>query len=479
MTVNFSRFFRVCNPSKTLNLGKAEDQQYYIDFSEVRGSNIIRELRRTITFSEDEPTCQLFTGHMGCGKSTELSRLKRELEEEGYHVVYFESSNDLDLADVEISDILLTIARQVIQSLEQAKIRLQPTRFQSLVQGAAKLLNSEVTGLKVNVPELQAGGVGVRMADDIGIGIISNDDEYSLGFGIGEITTKAKNSKDIRSLLRQHLEPRVNNIVEAINTELIEPAQKQLQKQGKAGLVVIVDNLDRIHNKPKSRERNQPEYLFVDQGEYLNQLKCHMVYTIPLILAFSNDQENLRNRFGSEHLLLPMVQVQEKDGSPSDAGIALLRQMVLARAFPHVEPEQRLSLITKVFDSPQTLDRLCLVSGGHVRNLLVLLRNCLRKDEPPLSRNLVESVISQRRNELSRAITPDEWELLRHVAENRTVRGEEEYQILLKSLFVFEYCNDHGCWYNVNPVLADAKELKETRLLAEVGNREQGTGNRE
>ena len=457
MTVNFSRFFRVCNPSKTLNLGKAEDQQYYIDFSEVRGSNIIGELRRTIVFSEDEPTCQLFTGHIGCGKSTELSRLKRELEQQEYHVVYFESSNDLDLADVEISDILLTIARQVIQSLEKAKIKLQPTRFQSLVQGAAKLLNSEVTGLKVNVPEFQVPGLGVKMPGEIGLS--SQEGEYSLGFGIGEITTKAKNSKDIRSLLRQHLEPRVNNIVEAINTELIEPAQQQLQQQGKAGLVVIVDNLDRIDNKLKSRERNQPEYLFVDRGEYLNQLKCHVVYTIPLILAFSNDQENLRNRFGSEHLLLPMVQVKEQDGSPSDAGIALLRQMVLARAFPNVEPEQRLSLITKVFDSPQTLDRLCVVSGGHVRNLLVLLRNCLKKDELPLSRNLVERVISQRRNELSRAITPDEWQLLRHVAEHKTVRGEEEYQILLKSLFVFEYCNGHGCWYDINPVLADAKEL--------------------
>ncbi|NEO42782.1 MAG: AAA family ATPase [Moorea sp. SIO4A3] len=447
MKVNFRRFFRVCNPSKTLNLGKAEDQQYYIDFSEVRGSNIIRELTRTIVFSEEEPTCQLFTGHIGCGKSTELSRLKRELEQQGYHVVYFESSNDLDLADVEISDILLTIARQVIQSLEQAKIKLQPTRFQSLVQGAAKLLNSEVTGLKVNVPEFGE------------IGLSSQEDEYSLAFGIGEITTKAKNSEDIRSLLRQHLEPRVNNIVEAINTELIEPAQQQLQQQGKAGLVVIVDNLDRIHNKPKSGQRNQPEYLFVDQGEYLNQLKCHVVYTIPLILAFSNDQENLRNRFGCEHQVLPMVRVKEADGSPSDAGIALLREMVLARAFPDVEPEQRIGLITKVFDTPQTLDRLCLVSGGHVRNLLVLLRNCLRKDEPPLSRNLVDSVISQRRNELSRAITPDEWELLRHVAEHKTVRGEEEYQILLKSLFVFEYCNGHGCWYDINPVLADAKEL--------------------
>jgi len=51
-----------------------------------------------------------FTGHIGCGKSTELLRLKTELEQQGFHVVYFESSQDLDMADVDISDILLAIA---------------------------------------------------------------------------------------------------------------------------------------------------------------------------------------------------------------------------------------------------------------------------------------------------------------------------------------------------------------------------------
>ena len=61
-------------------------------------------------FSPDEPTCELFTGHIGCGKSTELLRLKAELEQEGFHVVYFESSQDLEIGDVDITDIMLAIA---------------------------------------------------------------------------------------------------------------------------------------------------------------------------------------------------------------------------------------------------------------------------------------------------------------------------------------------------------------------------------
>jgi hypothetical protein len=34
-------------------------------------------------------------------------RLKTELEQEGFHVVYFESSEDLEMADVDIGDVML------------------------------------------------------------------------------------------------------------------------------------------------------------------------------------------------------------------------------------------------------------------------------------------------------------------------------------------------------------------------------------
>ena len=246
MSLDLPTFFKASNPTKTLDLSKEEDRKYYIDFSLVRGTDIIYELKRTIIFSGDDPTCQLFTGHIGCGKSTELFRLKKELEEQDFLVVYFESSVDLDMADVDISDILLAIARQLSQSLEEVKIQLQPTRFHQFLQGATNLLASEVTGLKVNVPKI--GGTGLN----------SEDDKVPLSVSIGEITTKAKHSNNIRSLLRQYTEPRVNIILDSINNELIKPANEQLKKRKKAGLVVIIDNLDRIDNREKLPGRNQP-----------------------------------------------------------------------------------------------------------------------------------------------------------------------------------------------------------------------------
>lgn len=105
MKPDLRRFFRACNPSKVLRQEDAEDQKYYIDFSGVRGAEIVEELGETIWLMSPDYTCQLFTGHIGCGKSTELLRLKAQLEQQGFHVVYFESSQDLDMGDVDISDI--------------------------------------------------------------------------------------------------------------------------------------------------------------------------------------------------------------------------------------------------------------------------------------------------------------------------------------------------------------------------------------
>jgi pantothenate kinase-related protein Tda10 len=85
MGLDLPKFYSASNPSKPLSMGTVEERQYYIDFSPVRGNKIIESLKRTIALiSPNEPTCQLFTGHIGCGKSTELLRLQTELEQQGY-----------------------------------------------------------------------------------------------------------------------------------------------------------------------------------------------------------------------------------------------------------------------------------------------------------------------------------------------------------------------------------------------------------
>ena len=429
MTLDLKRFYRTCNPSKTLNTANPSDLKFYIDFSSVRGSNVIRELERTIALlSNNEPTCQLFTGHIGCGKSTELLQLKQRLEERGYHVVYFESSQDLDMADVDITDVLLATIRQASASLEQAGIRVKPAYFKKLFGEIVEWLQTP----------------------------IDLDFEAELSIGIGKVTAKTKDSPQLRKQLRQYLEPRTSNLLESINDEFLLPAQHNLLQSGKQGLVVIIDNLDRVDSTLKPSGRKQEEYLFVDRGEQLKGLNCHLVYTIPLALAFSNDLSQITNRFGVEPKVLPMVPVKQRDGNPYEAGLAFLRQMILARAFPDQSEAERLASVGDVFTETADLDYVCQMSGGHVRTLLSLLFRCMQQEDPPFSHQCLEHVVQRRQGELTRAIDDKEWEVLKRVVQQKSVKGEEDYHLLLRSLFVYEYQDTEGSWFDINPILLGA-----------------------
>lgn len=435
MLLDLERFYQACNPSRPLIIGNASDRRYYIDFAAVRGGKIIEALQRTIArISPDVPTCQLFTGHLGCGKSTELLRLKAELEVQQFHVVYFESTHVLEMADVDVTDILLAIAGQVSQSLEAMKIRLKPTYFTKLFGEIVDFLQTPI---------------------DLGV-------EAELSVGIAKITAKTKESPQLRRRLRDYLEPRTANILQSINQELLERANKELKTRGKKGLVVIVDNLDRVAIRPLPSGRSLPEYLFIERGEQLRKLNCHVVYTIPLALTFSNDSAELQHRLGGgvAPKMLPMIPVRLRSGEIFTQGLAMMQQMVLARAFPDILPSDRLGLITEVFDSRETLDRLCLISGGHVRDLLGLLFDCLREQDPPFERECVELVIQRQRDYRANAIDPHEWELIFQVVQQQRVRGDIQYHALLRSLFVFEYRDHQGAWFAVNPVLAETEKFK-------------------
>jgi hypothetical protein len=266
----------------------------------------------------------------------------------------------------------------------------EPKKLKELLQGAWRVFNAEVTGVKGKIP-----GVG-------DVGISGDGNKFTLGLGIGEITAKAKDDAKLREGLNQFLGPRKTQLIEVINTELLESTIAKLKAQGKKGLVAIVDNLDRIDNRAKAWGKPQQEYLFVDQGEYFKKLHCHLVYTMPLALKFSNSYANLTQRF-DDPKVLPMVPVRSPARNNHEGGMKLLRQMVLARTFSHWDEQQRLGTIPEIFESAETLDSLCRVSGGHLRHLLKLLNAWIMEEmQFPLGGETLERITVDCRVELER-----------------------------------------------------------------------------
>lgn len=430
MSLDLASFHHACSPSGTL-VGENKDDQYYIDLSSVRGSQLVGDFKEAIATASDEPTCQMLAAHLGCWKSQELQRLKAELESEGWHVIYCQATQDVDLADIDILDILLMLARQVSASVEPLGIKLKSRYFSILFKAIALILQFPVVG----------------------------SPEANLSIEISKLTHALKNNPRFRFQLRVYLECRTQEILKAINEELLGTAIAELKHRGYKGLVMIVDELEGVTNRRLASGRMQPESLFIDQAAYLHHLNCHMVYTLPVALMFSQEYAALNHHLGGEvaSKILPMVPIRQRDGSDCEEGIALLRQVILVRAFPHLKPEQRLCLIPEVFDRPETLDRLCRVSGGYVRYLLALLYKCFWEEEPPFSRHSLERIIAEYRNSLVQAIEEQEWDLLRQVQESKQVGTEEEYRELIRRMFVYEYRDGIGHWFDLNPVLAETE----------------------
>ncbi len=432
MTLDLASFRKACSPNETL-IGENAEEPYYIDLSSIRGGTLIEEFKQAITRSSDEPTCQLLAAPVGSWKSQELQRLKAELEEEGWHVVYCQATQDLDLADIDILDVLLMVTRQVSASLEDLGIQLSSRYFAILFREINLILQFPV----------QVSSQG-KLSEEI-----------------GKLTANMKENPQLRLQLRLYLESRTEGVLNAINTELLQIATEELKRLGKKGLVAIINELERVNNRRLPLGRLQPEYLFIEQGTLLSRLNCHVVYNIPLALLYSSEYEVLKTGLGNgvAPKVLPMIPVRRRDGSDYQEGMALLRQVVLVRAFPDLQPEQRLGLIPEIFDSPETLDRLCRISGGYVRHLLALLYKCFWEEEPPFSHNSVETLIAEYRNSLVSAIDEHEWELLFQVQQSKQVGTHEEYRLLRRGMFIYEYHDSLGPWFDLNPVLTEAEKV--------------------
>src|SRR5919202_773657 len=351
MTQDLQRFYKACNPIQILS-SSDDEQQYQLDYSPVRGVRIMGAMKERICRTPlDEATCHLLTGYIGTGKTTELLHLKAELEQELFHVVYFDAREDLDLADVDVATLMLAIAHHVSQSLEALNTNLSSRFCNHLLSVVSQLPETSATSS-----------------------------------GLSKLIPALKNSFKLRNHLRQVLATRSYNLVEAMNEELLAPARAFLNSQGKKGLVVIVDGLDRLDSPRNVWGCHQYENLFIEQAHQLRQLNCHTIYTFRLGLIFSEEYATLKQHFGVTPILLPMIPIQQRDGSDCKQGMALLRQMVLVRAFPDIKPEERLNLITEIFDSRETLDRLCGISGGNLGEIQGVVFKGFKKKKPTLLR---------------------------------------------------------------------------------------------
>ncbi len=115
-----ARLYKAFDPYGLLQAG----DPVYVDCEEVRGDrNVERGLGNKI-LRADRSIYQLYSGHRGAGKSTELLRLQKHLKDKGCRVVYFAADgDDINPEDTEYKDILVACTRILVRFVSSRVFR--------------------------------------------------------------------------------------------------------------------------------------------------------------------------------------------------------------------------------------------------------------------------------------------------------------------------------------------------------------------
>ncbi len=428
MAQGIDLFYQKCDPAEPLKPG----DERYVPCDNVRGTgDLIERIEKSVRRA-GTPMHLLFTGQRGCGKTTELQRLIERLKKAAptsrpFFVVYFEADAvDVDVNDVDFADVLLAIVRAVGTTMDtMLGVKLLPTRLTQFIDGMKRFLGSEV-----------------------------EFNSLTFDMKVAKLTAAIKSSPSARDEIRKALEPNVSNLIDAVN-ELLDETRIRLQQRGYQDLVIIVDNLDRItlRSIPDS-QYNTHEQLFINRGSQLTQLQAHILYTLPISMLFAPTAPALTTIYSKQAFTLPMIKVTGRDRQDNPAGLAVMREMVRKR------------LITAgivsdtAFDTPDTLDHLCRMSGGYLRNLLIMVRSaCDYIDDLPLSRAVVEQAVNGMRTDFERALNrPEYYRILREVYDTQELPGSLEDQLLMYNTSILEYLNGDVC-YAVNPVVQTLRKF--------------------
>jgi len=403
----------------------------------------VKLLARAIEWTTGQ-SVQLLSGFRGSGKSTELLRLKRCLtgQDSIYKVVVCDIKEYINLSTpVDVSDFLMALAGALGDALVKEKLLPRHPMKESYWTRFAAFL----TRTNVEFTELSAG----LKADDLSVGLKSN----------------LKNDPTFRQRLQVKMAGHLGQLVTDVHAYVEECVRHLKEEHGPlTELVLLIDSMEQIRGTSITANAVQSsvETLFAAQSDKLHIPFLHVVYTVPPYLKVR--YPNLSSLYEPGGVqVLPAVKVANKeDGSPHAAGVAAMKRIVARRG------DWR-----RLLGDEARLDRLITSSGGHLRDLLRMLAEVIRRaDQLPVRDHDMDAAINQIKNE-ALPIADDDAKWLARIAHTNRASLPEASQLpdlarFLDTHLVLCYRNGDE-WYDVHPLIKPEVEAQEVERRKQVG----------
>lgn len=423
-------------PVKTVNDAKAvlepefqpdlfDNQHLYVDLDAIRDVDYLHDLYFDLGYNPGKKefkivsdyTKIIFSGHRGCGKSTELRRINKELNHpDRYFTVFIDLEKEVEVGSFQYTDFFSLLIHKLIQRLEEKKIDAGLNRLQDL---AKQLLPTKIVESAVDKEKLDsAASLGAEAGFKL-FGLLGFKTSFKETFS-GE--------NEIATTIRKEIKQNTLSLVYSLNAELVETRMAiEASGHGK-DILFIIDGSEKVKSEVY-------EEIFIANGNIVSQLNMNLLTAVPISAFFQIEKAPYKflNRY-----TVPMIKV---DGD--DRAEELMAEIVAKR------------IDLTIFIEKNALKTCITYSGGCIRQLFQVIHTALKKSlGEKIQQKHVEKAIKQLGMYL--------WEYLDN--EHLRILKEEDYRPaerkvdeLLYILILLKYNGK----IKINPLLKEYSDFKE------------------
>lgn len=371
----------------------------------------------------------LLLGHKGCGKSTELNRMSARLKEDGYQVFTIECGVDLDLNNPLYADLLILMGEALLKIADQIGCSLDSGIVQTVRD--FWVVEEERCTTAADVATIQAeGGVSSETPSILDLLKV-----------FLKIKADLKFNEENRNIYREKVAKRAGDWIMALKQIADEITQKLDGKQP----IIIYEDLDKLNPEDAWK-------VFYNYAKTLTGVPIPVIYTFPIALSYDPRFAALEGFFTVK--TLPMIKLENLDGSRNDSGYDTIFNIIEKRA-------------CKELFEDDVLERLIFQTGGSLRDLFFAIntsaQRAVRRKSKTIGVEDADKALEQLKTSLTRRIEQKHYSFLVDIFKGNRERIQDR-EILLEMLLantVLEYNGKR--WHNVHPLVV--KFLEDQGLI--------------
>jgi hypothetical protein len=404
--MNLADAIATFNPREPLH-GR-ELAEFYVD----RPGNPLEAMKIFLLGLRDQPVKLLFSGHRGCGKSTELNKLAEGLKRQ-FFIVPVDVSRFANVMTYQ--DILFGMAVSLYKRAEEKDVvaRSPVAIVKDAWNQAVEFMQRRLYGSVFPDAPISTEEVTVKF-----------------NIWVTELEAKYNLAPDARQRTAAYLDEHLDELHQ--NIELVSGLVRQHVKRP---VLFIVEGADKA-------DIDRARQIFYEHTNALTAFQTAVIYTFPISLAYSGEFVQIGISY-NRHFTLPNLNITTREGMPDEQGLEKLRRIVQLR-------------LTSEMISPSALEMLIHASGGVIvfliRNIQTAAVHALSRGSQVIADEDAQDAINKERSDFVRVLRSEDYPVLVARRADKQLSGDIAVQRLLQCLALLEYANGEP-WCDVHPVI--------------------------